>query len=38
MKIAKVTYTTKAEYSEKNQIHLKRVMDDLQKVNNKEIN
>jgi hypothetical protein len=38
MKIVKVTYTTKAEYSEKNQNNIKHVMNDLQNINNKNIN
>jgi hypothetical protein len=38
MKIVKVTYTTKAEYSEQNQSNIKQVMSDLQKLNNGGIN
>jgi hypothetical protein len=38
MKIVKVTYTTKAEFSEQNQINIKSVMNDLQKANYKGIN
>lgn len=38
MKIVKVTYTTKAEYAEQNQINIKNVMDDLQKQNHSCIN
>ena len=33
MKIVKVTYTTKAEYSEQNQQNIKQVMTDLQGLN-----
>ena len=33
MKIVKVTYTTKAEYSEQNQQNIKQVMTDLQTLN-----
>ena len=33
MKIVKVTYTTKAEYSEQNQQNIKQVMTDLQALN-----
>lgn len=32
MKIIKVTYTTKAEFSEQNQINIKNVMSDLEKA------
>jgi predicted transcriptional regulator YdeE len=38
MKIVKVTYTTKAEFSEQNQQNIKQVMDDLQKANHRGIN
>ena len=38
MKIVKVTYTTKAEYSAQNQANIKAVMADLQKINNPGIN
>jgi hypothetical protein len=38
MKIVKVTYTTKAEYSERNQSNIKKVMADLQVINNRGIN
>jgi hypothetical protein len=38
MKIVRVTYTTKAEYSEQNQSNIKNVMADLQKLNNQGIN
>ena len=38
MKIVKVTYTTKAEYAEQNQSNIKKVMADLQKINNPNIN
>jgi hypothetical protein len=38
MKIVRVTYTTKAEYSEQNQANIKNVMADLQKINNPGIN
>ena len=38
MKIVKVTYTTKAEYSAQNQANIKTVMADLQKINNLGIN
>jgi hypothetical protein len=38
MKIVKVTYTTKAEYSAQNQANIKTVMSDLQKINNPGIN
>src|ERR1700739_4548303 len=38
MKIVKVTYTTKAEYSEQNQNNIKTVMADLQKLNKPGIN
>jgi hypothetical protein len=33
MKIVRVTYTTKAEYSEQNQKNIQTVMNDLQKLN-----
>ena len=33
MKIVKVTYTTKAEFTEQNQQNIKQVMSDLQKAN-----
>ena len=32
MKIVKVTYTTKAEYSEQNQQNIKQVMEDLREL------
>jgi hypothetical protein len=38
MKIVRVTYTTKAEYAEKNQANIKLVMADLQQINNPGIN
>ncbi len=38
MKIVKVTYTTKPEYAEQNQLNIKNVMADLQKINNPGIN
>jgi hypothetical protein len=38
MKIVKVTYTTKPEYAEQNQANIKRVMNDLEKLNHKGIN
>ena len=38
MKIVKVTYTTKAEFSEQNQTNIKNVMADLQKANYQGIN
>ena len=38
MKIVKVTYTTKAEYSAQNQANIKAVMDDIRKINNPGIN
>lgn len=38
MKIVKVTYTTKAEFSEQNQRNIKNVMADLQKANHQGIN
>ena len=38
MKIVKVTYTTRAEYSEPNQANIKNVMADLQKLNHAGIN
>ena len=38
MKIVKVTYTTKAEYSEQNQTNIKTVMADLRAINNPGIN
>jgi hypothetical protein len=38
MKIVKVIYTTKAEYSAQNQSNIKIVMADLQKLNNPGIN
>jgi hypothetical protein len=38
MKIAKVTYTTKAEFAEQNQINIKNVMIDLQNANHQGIN
>ena len=38
MKIVKVTYTTKAEFSEQNQNNIKNVMTDLQKSNYQGIN
>lgn len=38
MKIVKVTYTTKAEFSEHNQSNIKNVMNDLKIANHKGIN
>jgi hypothetical protein len=38
MKIVKVTYTTKVEYSEQNQANIRNVMTELQKINNPGIN
>jgi hypothetical protein len=38
MKIVKVTYTTRAEYSEQNQNNIKNVMTDLKSLNHKGIN
>jgi hypothetical protein len=38
MKIVKVTYTTKAEYADHNQTNIKKVMSDLQGINNPNIN
>lgn len=38
MIIVKVTYTTKTEYAEQNQINIKKVMTDLQKLNHRGIN
>lgn len=38
MKIVKVTYTTKAEFSEQNQRNIKNVMNDLQNANHQGIN
>ena len=38
MRIVKVTYTTKAEYSEQNKTNIKAVMNDLQQLNNPNIN
>ena len=38
MKIVKVIYTAKAEYAEQNQINIKNVMTDLQKLNHPGIN
>src|SRR5258708_4433419 len=38
MKIVRVTYTTKPEYSEQNQNNIKAVMSDLQKLNHPGIN
>ena len=38
MKIVKVTYTTKPEYSEHNQGNIRRVMADLQAIGNPGIN
>jgi len=38
MKIVKVTYTTKPEYTEQNQSNIKRVMTDLQGIDNLGIN
>jgi hypothetical protein len=38
MKIVKVTYTTKPEFSEQNQANIKQVMADLQQLNHKGIN
>ncbi len=38
MKIVKVTYTTKAEFSEQNQSNIKNVMNDLHNANHQGIN
>lgn len=38
MKIVKVTYATKVEYSEQNKSNIKNVMNDLQKLNYSGIN
>src|SRR5947207_13559523 len=38
MKIVRVTYTAKAEYAEHNQNNIKKVMADLQAINNRGIN
>ena len=38
MKIVKVTYTTKEEFSEQNQSNIKNVMTDLQNANHQGIN
>jgi hypothetical protein len=38
MKIVKVTYTTKIDFSEQNQNNIKNVMTDLQTLNHKGIN
>lgn len=38
MKIVRVIYTTKAEFSEQNQKNIKHVMSDLQKLNHPGIN
>jgi len=38
MKIFKVTYTTKIDFSEQNQNNIKNVMTDLQRLNNQGIN
>jgi len=38
MKIVKVTYTTKAEFTEQNQSNIKNVMTDLQNANHQGIN
>lgn len=38
MKIVKVTYTTKAEFSEQNQSNIKNVMTDLKNANHEGIN
>jgi hypothetical protein len=38
MKIVKVTYTTKAEFTEQNQNNIKNVMTDLQNANHPGIN
>ncbi|HTD98721.1 MAG TPA: hypothetical protein VK668_05520 [Mucilaginibacter sp.] len=38
MKIVKVTYTTKAEFAEQNQVNIKSVMSDLQKIGSSGIN
>lgn len=38
MKVFKVTYTTKAEFSEQNQKNIKNVMDDLRKLNHPGVN
>ena len=38
MKIVKVTYTTNPDYSEKNQLNIKNMMDDLKNLNHPGIN
>jgi len=38
MKIVKVTYTTKQEFADQNQLNIKAVMSDLQKQNHPGIN
>jgi hypothetical protein len=38
MKVVKVTYTTRVEYTEQNKVNIKNVMADLQKQNNAGIN
>lgn len=38
MKIVKVTYTVKAEYTEQNKANIKAVMNDLQQLNHPGIN
>lgn len=38
MKIVRVTYTARAEYTDQNQANIKIVMSDLQKINNPGIN
>lgn len=37
MKIVKVIYTAKDEFVEQNKINIKKVMEDLKKINNPEI-
>ncbi len=38
MKTVKVTYTTKAEFADQNQVNIRQVMADLQKLNHPGIN
>src|ERR1035441_10416641 len=38
MKIVKVTYSTKPDYAEQNQLNIKKVMADLQKLNHPGLN
>ena len=38
MKIVRVTYSTKPEYAEQNQTNIKKVMADLQAINNPRVN